>query len=395
MTPPAKSTFLLNQALLRSSVRFGLVSALFLSRTLASVQLDIPPRLQWDENSGYCGEVSIQSIALFYGAYISQYRIRAIIDPSQEQDTLVPHNSGPIFDALRLNYAAWNSNSARPQYQPFLVWVKGHLAQKHPVIFDVFSQGLDDPDYDHIITATGFTSPDTTIYHDTDTLVFNDNYAATPFTRTFGSLPDTRSMNGNGAAYTYCLPRDFDYGCAVTGIKDDSGTALPVYVAVDQWNEPNLVLSAAPVPMSAVVTIRSLTAGSDYVLLRYNSYQTVPTNNYLASSYSKATYFSATGATRSINDTFLSDATVIYRCIPVSLVPPVITSFDATTTTLTLRFTTQTNRTYYVEACDDLASAQWTKVATNLVGTGGPLTYTGTRTQGALRRFLRVGVKLP
>ena len=263
------------------------------------------------------------------------------------------------------------------------------------MIFDVFSQGLDDPDYDHIITATGFTSPDTTIYHDTDTLVFNDNYAATPFTRTFGSLPDTRSMNGNGAAYTYCLPRDFDYGCAVTGIKDDSGTALPVYVAVDQWNEPNLVLSAAPVPMSAVVTIRSLTAGSDYVLLRYNSHQTVPTNNYLASSYSKATYFSATGATRSINDTFLSDATVIYRCIPVSLVPPVITSFDATTTTLTLRFSTQTNRTYYVEACDDLASAQWTKVATNLVGTGGPLTYTGTRTQGALRRFLRVGVKLP
>lgn len=62
-------------------------------------------RLQWDENSGYCGEVSIQSIALFYGTYISQYR------------------------------------------------VKGHLAQKHPVIFDVFSQGLDDPDYDHIITA--------------------------------------------------------------------------------------------------------------------------------------------------------------------------------------------------------------------------------------------------
>jgi hypothetical protein len=202
-------------------------------------------------------------------------------------------------------------------------------------------------------------------------------------------------MNGNGATYTYCLPRNVDYGCAVTGIKDDSGTALPVDVAVDQWNEPNLVLSAAPVPMNAVVTIRSLTAGSTYVLLRYNSYQTVPTNNYLASSYSKTTYFSATGATHAINDTFMSDATVIYRCIPVSLVPPVITSFDATTTTLSLRFSTQTNRTYYVEACDDLAAAHWTKVANNLAGTGGPLTYTGTRTQGALRRFLRVGVTLP
>ena len=395
MTPTAKSKFLSNQALLRFSLRLGLGSALVLSRALASVQLEIPPRLQWDDNSGYCGEVSIQSIALFYGTYISQYRVRAIIDPTQQQDTLVPYNSGPIFDALRLNYAAWNSNSATPQYQPFLVWAKGHLAQKHPVIFNVFSKGLNDPDYDHIITATGYTSPDTTIYHDTDTLIFNDNYAATPYSRTFGSLPDTRSMKGNGATYPYCIPRDFDYGCAVTGIKDDSGTALPVHVAVDKWNEPNLARSAAPVRMNAVVTIRSLTAGSAYVLLRYHSYQAVPTNNYLASSYNNATYFPATGATRAINDTFMSDATVIYRCIPVALVPPAITSFDATTTTLTLRFSTQTNRTYFVEACDNLAAAQWTKVANNLVGTGGPLTYTETRTQGAPRRFLRIGVTLP
>ena len=28
----------------------------------ASVQLDIPPRAQWDNNNGYCGECSIQQI---------------------------------------------------------------------------------------------------------------------------------------------------------------------------------------------------------------------------------------------------------------------------------------------------------------------------------------------
>jgi hypothetical protein len=114
MPPPAKSKFLSNQALLRFSIRLGLVSAPVLSRALASVQFDIPPRLQWDDNSGYCGEVSIGSIALFYGTHISQYRVRAIIDPTQQQDTLVPYNSGPIFDAFRLNYEAWNSNSATP-----------------------------------------------------------------------------------------------------------------------------------------------------------------------------------------------------------------------------------------------------------------------------------------
>ena len=74
----------------------------------ASVQLDIPPRLQWDNNNGYCGECSIQQIALYYGTYVSQYNAREIIDPTQQQDVWVPDNSGPICDALRLNFEAWD-----------------------------------------------------------------------------------------------------------------------------------------------------------------------------------------------------------------------------------------------------------------------------------------------
>jgi hypothetical protein len=48
----------------------------------ASVQLNIPPRAQWDNNNGYCGECAIQQIALYYGSYISQYNARKIIDPA-------------------------------------------------------------------------------------------------------------------------------------------------------------------------------------------------------------------------------------------------------------------------------------------------------------------------
>jgi hypothetical protein len=147
--------------------------------------------------------------------------------------------------------------------------------------------------------------------------------------------------------------------------------------------------------MNATVTIRSLTAGSSYALLRYNSYQSVPTNNYLASAYNHATSFTATGPTHTISDTFMSDATVIYRCIPVTVTPPAIAAFDATPTALTLRFATVSGQTYYVEACDDLAVAQWTKVAVNLAGTGGNLTYTEPRSPSASRRFLRVGTTLP
>jgi hypothetical protein len=39
---------------------------------------NIPPRLQWEANFGYCGEVSLISAGLYYGQYLSQYDARAI-----------------------------------------------------------------------------------------------------------------------------------------------------------------------------------------------------------------------------------------------------------------------------------------------------------------------------
>ena len=196
----------------KSKFVFCLFSIVGVCWAAASLQLDIPPRLQWDNNNGYCGECSIQQIALYYGAYISQYRAREIIDPTQHQDVWVPENSGPVFDALRLNYVAWNSGQAAPQYQSYLVWVKSQLQQKHPVIMDLFAQNdsheADTNNYDHIVPVTGFTSSDTNHYHAGDTLIFNDNYSSTPVIRAFATLDDTRDMNGNGKVFKFCLPRD-------------------------------------------------------------------------------------------------------------------------------------------------------------------------------------------
>jgi hypothetical protein len=293
----------------------------------ASVQLDIPPRAQWFNNNGYCGECCIQQCALYFGAYISQYRAREIIDPAQEQDVLVPRNSGRVLDALRLTYAAWNSfQAATPQHQSCLVWAKSHLQQKHPVILGVYVQGESDLDYDHIISATGFTSVDTNAYHPEDKLVFNDGFATTARTRTFGTLDDTRAMTGNGASYDYCIPRDVDFGCAVTGIKDGSGAALPVSLKLDQRSEPNISLGRAPVQLNTTIQVGALTNGAAYVLLRYNDYHNVPTSNYLSSAFDSATRFVATNSTQTMSDQFMSDATVIYRCVPALPAAPAVIS---------------------------------------------------------------------
>jgi len=345
-------------------------------RADASVQLNIPPRIQWDNSNGYCGECSIQQIALFFGTYISQYNVRQIIDPTQKQDVWVPENSGPIFDALRLNYVAWNSSQATPQFQNYLVWVKSHLQQNHPVIIDVYVQDGTDPKYDHIVPATGFTSTDTNMYHPKDRLVFNDNYDLAPLTRAFRTLDDTRAMSGNGAIFEDCIPRDRDFGVAVTGIKDSSDTLLPVCLAVDRVNEPNISQGGSPVQMNATIQISALTAGSNYVLLRYNDYHRVPTNNYLTSACNSATTFVAADSTQMLYDSFLSSATVIYRCVPALPGEPAVCSESILGAMVCVQFNTQTNKLYRVDYRSDTETGIWTNLVHNLAGTGGALTVT-------------------
>jgi hypothetical protein len=361
----------------------------------ASAQLDIPPRRQWDNNNGYCGECSIQQAALYYGTYVSQYRVREIIDPTQQQDVWVPDHSGQVFEALRLKFEDWNSGVPTPQYQNYLVWTKSHLQQGHPVIITVYVQGESDPYYDHIIPATGFVSPDTNAYHATDTLTFNDCYATTNFTRTFGSIYDTRAMSGNGALYEYCIPRDTDYGAAVTGIKDDSGTALPVSLKVDRWNEPNVSQGATPVQMNATIQVRSLQTGSVYALLRYNDYHNVPTSNYLSSAYSSATNFVATNNAHALADRFMSDGTVIYRCVPAFVTPPTISSVQSVGTDVRLGFTSQTGKVYGLDYRNDLTAGSWTNLTNGLIGNGGVLSITNKGAGILPQRFYRIRQAVP
>jgi hypothetical protein len=281
--------------------------------------LDIPPRLQWDEKNGYCGECSVQQILLFFGGYASQYKIREIFDPTQRRDLWV-ENNGPVLKALRLTSEQWDYNQAKPQYKAFLVWMKKHIRRGHPVIMGVYYWDPDEPDpaYDHVVPAIGAASKDFSRYLPEDTLTFNDNYTPRSFTRRFSTLYDTRSMEHNGARYEYCIPQAVDYGCAVTGIRDDEKETRPVRVKVDRWDEPDPWRGQPPATLRATVTVRSLTAGGTYVLLRYDDYRKVPVKGFLSSAYSSSRTFTATGATAVFNDSFKSNGIAIYRCVPAS-----------------------------------------------------------------------------
>jgi hypothetical protein len=300
-----------------AAIVLGITFAFFTLPAEASQFLNIPPRQQWDDNKGYCGECCIQQSALFFGTYVSQYVCREIYDPTKVHDVDVEESAEKVLDALRLTHEQFDTSTVpAPQYRSYLVWIKQHLQKRHPVLFVTYTQDGYDSYYDHIMIATGFTAREVTNYSKTDRLFFNDNYESYTLSRRFGTLCDTRAMNGNGAYYYYCIPKRYDYGCAVTGIRDDSGVALPVTVTVDRSDEPNLIQGEDPVQLNATVEVNSLTAGQSYTLYRYDDCHNVPTKNYTASTYTSANTFVATSTTQKFSDHFMSDGIVIYRCVP-------------------------------------------------------------------------------
>ncbi len=298
----------------------GLTSAgTIMSQTPSNtIRMAIAPRRQWEEKDGYCGECSIQQAALYFGTYVSQSVCRAIINPNQRSQLLVAVNAQNVLTALKLNSIEFNYNSyASPQFKSYFGWVKQHLKLLHPVLITSFVKGLSDPDYDHIMLATGFTSPDSTTYNSTDQLYFNDCFDSQVRIRTASTLNDLRSMLVNGAKHPFCIPTKICYGCAILGIQDTSGKALPVSITLGKWTEPNVIAGVAPTTLSAAVRVNGLTVGKSYSLFRYNDQRTVPTSNYTGSAYSTVRKFVATSTMANFTESIKSNGVAIFRCAPV------------------------------------------------------------------------------
>ena len=285
--------------------------------SVTTTSLPIPPRLQWDELDGYCGECSIQQAALYFGTYVSQYVCRAIINPNQKSQLLVAVNDQTVLTSLRLTSAKFNYNqAANPQFAGYFGWVKQHLALKRPVLIVSYVKGLSDPDYDHIMLATGFTSSNSTTYVGTDRLYFNDCYSPSANMRVASTLSDVRRMRVNGAKYEFCIPTNICYGTAITGIADTSGAALPVQLKLASWSEPDIMAGAAPATLNATVSVTGLIAGRSYSLYRYNNHLNVPTTNYVRSNYTSVVNFVATNPTATFPASMISNGVAVFRCLP-------------------------------------------------------------------------------
>ena len=307
-----------------------------------SVALDITPRLQWEANFGYCGEISMTSAGLYFGQYISQYDARALAAPGVKQakdasQLLLDANEGVAATAMKLDFEIW-PKSGTPD--DFLVWLKTHLVANHPVVLGVFENtSIFDftaeagDDYDHIVPVLGYSSShpltDPQVYPD-DQLTFSDNgdydqsVSTSPlvFTYAVGSFVFDRAHQ---PSQPYYLDNGEDSAIAILGIADPNGETLPVQLQTDKnTEEPEMVDGSstrpAASPVTLTITVSGLSPGTSYVLYKYTSFGKVPTASYNAHAADAAaqTPIAAASATFTTQETIMSNEMAIYRAVRAS-----------------------------------------------------------------------------
>ena len=251
----------------------------------------VAPFYQWENNDGYCGEVSLMQAGLSNGQWMSQFNARLVCGTGLSQSGpngacsahygQVDNNAqlliedpgagvtGPnvYADAAmcmansRLNGTTFNysiQTTGLAGYRQYMSWVKQEVIAGHQVTIALLIKGGSDSQYDHEVAVVKIGtnhSPVDPSYYPDDVIYFDDHGAytlsgsrftsnpaippgagsdakgCTPYVYgyTFGSLANTRAgANRNGAQ---------GYSIVIPGTRRSSpGTAVPDTPRYRSWD---------------------------------------------------------------------------------------------------------------------------------------------------------------
>ncbi len=205
----------------------------------------VKPFYQWENNDGYCGEVSMMQAGLSNGQWMSQLNARLICGTGLSQSGVagacaahknnVNYNaqlliedpgtgvSGPNTYAnaalclanSRLNGTTFNystQSTGMTGYEQYMSWVKQQVIDGNQVTLAILFNGGTDPQYDHEVAVikigTNHSPTDPTYYSD-DVVYFDDHGVYTLSGTKFTSNPAIPP--GAGSDNTECTPYIFGY----------------------------------------------------------------------------------------------------------------------------------------------------------------------------------------
>ena len=205
----------------------------------------LQPFYQWENNDGYCGEVSMMQAGLNNGQWMSQLNARLVcgtgLSQSGPNGACAAHGGQVNYNAQllmedpgtgvtgpnayadaslclsnsRLSAATYNYSaqaSGMAGYEAYMSWVKQEVINGHQVTLAVLLNGGTDPQYDHEVAVikigTNHSLADPTYYPD-DVLYFDDHGVYTLSGTKFTSNPPVPP--GAGTDSTGCTPYVFGY----------------------------------------------------------------------------------------------------------------------------------------------------------------------------------------
>lgn len=292
---------------------FSCVSNINNSSISKDVRLDIPPRIQWNNNGGYCGASSIQQVALYYGTYVSQDICRQVIG---NEEILLGVNEHNVLEALSLEYIRWQSIQFFPQNKRFIKWMKYHLNNNNPVLLGVYMRNGDNSWYDHIVPSVGYISFNNyNQFNENDIIIFNSCWDDIIYSYNVNNFINNRNESKKDNAPIFSIPKNINFGCAILGIADKNKETVPVKISLENNYEPNISKGEQAIVINGNIEISSLEKGKEYLLIEYLDPKKIPNHNFRSSKYDNSIEFKAQSNLKSIPVSIMSDSFISYRCI--------------------------------------------------------------------------------
>ena len=269
--------------------------------------LDVPPRLQYDEAGGYCGELSLQQLMLPFGAWLPQQYAR----DAGDGELLLGVNYKQAMDAMKIKYTTWAGSGG---YSAFIAWAKKQLMvnPRSGVVTVVYIKGLPDRQYDHIMPIVGVdtSSPPTSyVYAAADVFFTNSGYSTTVIKRTASDWSCPYRTKKDGMATAGCVPSGTQWGHSITGAKYTGigpAIALSRLSRADEPGPPG----AQGVSMGATLKVTGLKVGGSYKVYKITDVARVPSGPTAVGTLSAGDLlmnFTATAAEWNKAVTFASD----------------------------------------------------------------------------------------
>jgi hypothetical protein len=218
----------------------------------------VTPFYQWENNDGYCGEVSMLQAGMNHGQWMSQANARLVCGATGNgldapmgasllqsgpdgfcaaRDDTPDYNAQFLIESTAAASAATCLSNARleyrmydygsddvglPGYRHYVSWVKSEMIAGNQVTIGVLMRDGHDPQYDHIVSVIAIGTnhaPADSTYYDDDVIYFDDHgvftssganpaiphgvggsQGCTPyvFGYTFGALAQTREQANIG-----------------------------------------------------------------------------------------------------------------------------------------------------------------------------------------------------